>query len=228
MTFNINNGRRLDTSPAFLERFHGCPYSTGIDVFVFDRVPEDPQEFAYQDRLIRMLDRMLMLQWKVDDGTIEAEERQEYRAIENAVKQELDYSFTEAEPRSMQILRLLDLACSICEDCGSPKVENREQVIYYGEKGFREEHFTDTILVPYEGVMNVPIPREYDGLLERIFGDYKMPRQFTSQHKYPIYYNQRLVLYKSYKERGWDIPEEFLEYDENGKLVVDPANMEEM
>ena len=56
MGFNINNGNKLDTSPAFLERFHGCPYATGIDVFVFDRVPEDPDEFAYQDHLIQSLE----------------------------------------------------------------------------------------------------------------------------------------------------------------------------
>lgn len=226
MTFNINTGKKIDTSPEYLERNHGCPYSCGVDVFVFDRVPEDPNEFAYQDRLIRMMDRLLMLQWKVDDNTIAMENLEEYLSIVKTIENELDYVFTADEPKTIQILRLMDLACSICEDCGSKKVENREQVIYYGEKGFREDHFTDTILVPYEGVMNVPIPRDYDKLLERIFGDYKMPRQFTSQHEYPIYFNQRLELYRAYKSRGWQIPEEFLEYDENGKLVVDPDTIE--
>ncbi len=225
MTFNVNNGNRLDTSPEFLERFHGCPYSTGVDVFVFDRVPEDSQEFAYQDRLIRMLDRMLMLQWTVEDGSIKGDELEEYKAIKRAIKAELDYTFTDAEPMATQILRLLDLACGLCEDCGSDHVENREQVIYYGEKNFSVEDFTDTILVPFEGIMDVPIPRRYDQLLRGIFGDYITPRKFTSQHDYPIYYNQRLDLYKAYLSRGWEIPGMFLEYDENGKLVVDPGEL---
>ena len=227
MTFNVNNGRRLDTSPQYLSRFHGCPYATGVDVFVFDRVPEDPEEFAYQVRLIRMMDRLLMLQWKVDEHTTSKEVLQEYQSIVSTIKAELDYTFTDDEPRTRQILRLMDLACSICEDCGSTWVENREQVLYYGEKHFKEEHFTDRILVPYEGVMDVPIPRGYDEILSNIFGDYKMPKQFTSQHEYPIYYNQRLALYKEYKKRGWAVPEEFLEYDEEGKLIVDPDHMEE-
>lgn len=227
MIFNINTGRKIDTSPQYLERFHGCPYATGVDVFVFDRVPDDPEEFKYQDRLVRMLDRMLVLQWKVDEHTTSKEILQEYHKITNNLKTELDFTFTDDEPRTRQILRLMDLACSICEDCGSTHVENMEQVIYYGEKNFREEHFTDRIWVPYEGVMDVPIPRSYDDILSNIFGDYKMPRQFTSQHEYPIYYNQRIALYKEYKRRGWQIPEEFLEYDENGKLLVDPDNMGE-
>ncbi|WP_026521615.1 LicD family protein [Butyrivibrio sp. VCB2001] len=225
MTFNINNGRMLDTSPEFLERFHGCPYSTGVDVFIFDRVPENQQELAFQDRLIRMLDRMLMLQWKVDDGSINGEETREYSSIRRTIESELDYTFTGAEPMTTQILRLLDLACSICEDCGSKHVENREQVIYYGEKDFREDNFTDRIFVPFEGMMYVPIPKDYDGILRRVHGDYETLRPFLSQHKYPIYKYQRTELYRAYKKHGWDIPEEFLEYDENGNLVEDPEEV---
>lgn len=219
MTFNVCNGSRLDTSPGFLEIFHGCPYATGVDVFVFDRVSDDPAERAYQDRLVRLLDRMLMLQWEVDDNTITGEKRSEYQAIKRAVEAELSYTFLSDEPLSIQILRLLDLACGICEDSGSHHVENVEQAIYYGEKGFKEEYFTDRIWVPYEGVMSVPIPRAYEEFLERIYGDYRVPHKFGSQHDYPIYHNQRDVLYAAYRERGWDIPEEFLEYDENGKLI---------
>lgn len=225
MTFNVCNGNMLDTSPAFLERFHGCPYSTGVDVFVFDRVPEDHNELAYQDRLIRLLDRMLMLQWKVDENSVGTDELQEYHAIEQTIKNELDYTFTDAEPKRIQILRLLDLACGLCEDCGSEHVENREQVIYYGEIGFREEYFTDRLWVPYEGVMDVPIPRAYDEILTKIFGNYKIPKKHTSQHDYPIYKYQRIELYKAYKARGWTIPDEFLEYDENGNMILDPRSL---
>nr|WP_297705488.1 LicD family protein [uncultured Butyrivibrio sp.] len=223
MIFNIGNGKRLDTSPQFLDRFHGCPYSTGVDIFVFDRIPDNPEDYAYQDRLIRMLDRILMLQWKVDDGSIPEDELREYRAIEKTLGNELDFSFIETEPKTTQILRLLDMACSLCEDCGSHRVENREQMLYYGDRGFKEEHFTDRILVPFEGVMNVPIPKDYEEILKRIFGEYYLPVKYGSQHNYPIYKYQREALYKAYKERGWKIPEEFLEYDEEGKLILDPA-----
>ncbi len=225
MTFNINNGSRIDTSPAFLERFHGCPYATGVDLFVFDRVPEDPNEYAYQDRLIRMLDRMLILQWKLDDKTADDEEKHEYELIFHAITAEFDFTFTQHEPKTVQILRLLDLACGLCDDCGSSSVENREQVIYYGEKGFREENFSDTITVSFEGVIDVPIPKDYDAILRRIYGDYEVVRRFSSQHDYPIYRQQRIELYRAYQKRGWTIPDEFLEYDENGKLVVDPKEV---
>lgn len=222
MTFKVGNGNRLDTSPGFLERFHGCPYAVGIDVFVFDRIPDDPDERAYQDRLVKLLDRMLMLQWEVDDGTITKERLSEYLAIKRTVEAELAYTFTDAEPLKTQVLRLLDLACALCEDSASTHVENREQVIYYGELGLKEEYFTDRIWIPYEGVIDVPIPRKYDEFLRKVFGDYQIPRKFTSQHNYPIYRNQRDALYKAYRDREWEIPQEFLEYDENGQLIGNP------
>ncbi len=214
MTFNINNGNKFDTSPEFLERFHGCPYATGVDLYVFDKVTEDPKEFAYQDRLIRILDRLMMLQWEVDDGSISEENMQKYSAYREAIESELDYIFTDDEPKALQILRLLNLACSLCDDCDSQRVENLEQVIYYGEKGFRQEHFIDRIYVPFEGLMEVPIPREYNTILRNIYGDYHILRKFTSQHDYPIYHNQRDVMYKVYRSRGMEIPEEFLEDEE--------------
>lgn len=224
MGFGITNGKRLDTSPAFLEYFHGCPYSTGIDVFVFDRIPENKEDYEYQDKLIRLLDRLLMLQWKVDDNTISEKEASEYQAIRSNIEAEFDFKLSDNEPKALQILRLLDMACKLCEDCMSDKVENREQVIYYGEVGFKEKYFTDRIFVSFENVMTVPIPRDYDELLRKIFGQYEVPRKFTASHEYPIYKYQREFLYKAYNERGWDIPEQFLEYDESGKLVVDPAS----
>ncbi|MCR5773095.1 MAG: LicD family protein [Butyrivibrio sp.] len=225
MCFGITTGNRLNTSPAHLEKFHGCPYATGIDVFVFDKVPVNQEEYAYQDKLIRLLDRMLMLQWKVDDATISSDELSEYKTIAKTIQNELDYVFTGDEPVKNQILRLLDLACSLCEDSESETVENREQVIYYGERGLKKEYFTDRILVPYENVLTVPIPRKYNEFLEKIYGDYRKIVKFGSQHEYPSYKYQRETLYKEHQKRKWEIPEEFLEYNADGSLVVDPREL---
>ncbi len=225
MTFGVCNGNRLDTSPEFLERFHGCPYATGIDVFVLDKVPTDPDDFAYQDRLIRLLDRMLMLQWDVNDKKISEDDLRQYEKIRMTLEQELDFSFNDEEPMSNQILRMLDMACGLCDDCDSEIVENREQVIYYGERKFKVEYFNDRIWVPYENVMSVPIPRKYDEILRSNFGDYLTPVKYGSQHEYPAYKYQREALYKAYLDRNWEIPEEFLEYDEDGKLILDPSSL---
>jgi lipopolysaccharide cholinephosphotransferase len=227
MIFSIGNGTRLDTSPEFLERFHGCPYSTGVDIFVYDRVPEDSDQFEYQDRLIRTLDRVLMLQWEVDDNSITRKRMQEYEDIKGVLKDELDFSFSEKENKTLQIIRLLDLACSLCEDCGSKHVECREYALYKGNKDFREEYFTDTIHISFEGIIDVPVPRDYDTVLRNLYGDYKSQKKFTSSHDYPIYHNQRDELYRQYNRRGWKIPETFLEYDRDDNLISDPGDFVE-
>ena len=225
LIFGIFNGTTLDTSPARLDRFHGCPYAAGLDLYVFDKIPQDPEMFAYQDRLVRMLDRMLTLQWDYDKGELKGEILAGYQALKHAIEEELEYTFTDIEPMTMQILRLMDVASALCEDCDSPRVENWEQMLYYGDRGFCTRHFTDRIFVPYEGVLDVPIPRDYDTLLRQTFGDYQIPHKFTGQHQYPSYCNQREQLYRAHIRRGWEIPEEFLETDENGDLVLDPATL---
>lgn len=220
--YNFNNGNRLDTSPEFLERFHGCPYATGVDIFVFDKIPDNPDDFEYQQTLLKLLDRMLMLQWSVDDKSIQAAEEREYTLIRQKLERELDLSFEDKGNMPLQIMQLFDMACSLCEDCDSINVENRMQMLYYGDRGYQISDFTERIIAPFEGVMDVPIPRDYDRLMHKQFWDYEKPRPFGALHDYPIYHEQRDILYRAYKERGWKIPEEFLEYDENGKLVVDP------
>ncbi|SFC59556.1 LicD family protein [Butyrivibrio sp. YAB3001] len=225
MIFNIGNGGKLDTSPEFLERFHGCPYATGIDIFVHDKMTKDPQEFAYQDRLIRMLDRLLTLRWKVDDSTIMGDELNEYGKLKRVIEQELGYTFTDNEAVSLQILRLIDAASSLCDDCDSDRVAVMQDMLYTGDRGMCERHFTDRIYVPFENVMSIPVPKDYDEVLRNFFGDYNVFVMGAAGHNYPIYQFQRIDLYKAYKQRGWKIPEEFLEYDENGRLVLDPATV---
>lgn len=223
LIFGIGNGTMVDTSAGFLERFHGCPYAVIVDLYVFDRIPSDPEQFAYQDRLIRLLDRMLMLQWDVDKNTLSRETANEYNNIRASIESELGYTFTDSEPMTIQILKIMDLACSLCEDCESNRVENREQMLYYGDRGLSEQHFTDRIFVPYENILNVPIPKEYDSVLHRLWGDYHIPSKFTGGHAYPSYQLQRKVLYNEYKKRGWQVPDKYIEYDEYGQKIVDPA-----
>ena len=225
MIFGIGNGNRLDTTSFFLNRFHGCPYAVMVDLYVFDKIPTNPDDYAYQDRLIRLLDRMLMLQWDADSNSLTKMTFNEYDSIRKYLEEELDYSFTDNEPMTLQILRLLDLACGLCEDCNSERVENREQMLYYGDRGFCVEHFNDRLLIPYEELMNVPVPRNYDQLLRNIYGDYYIPVKYISQHPYPQYCQQREILYTEYNKRNLQVPAEFLEYGPGGELILDPDSL---
>ena len=225
MIFNIGNGSRLDTSPAFLERFHGCPYSTGVDIFVMDRIPNNPNVYKYQDELIRKIDNLLMLQWKIDDCSILGEELEIYNNLKNELEKEFDFSFNDKEAMSLQILRIMDVASSLCDDCDAKKVGNRQYMLYTGDRNYYEEYFTDRIFVPFENVLEVPVPRKYDVVLRETYGNYEVPKFNSAGHDYPIYKYQRIDLYKAYKKRGWIIPDEFLEYDENGKILVDPSEI---
>ena len=225
LIFGISSGTRLNTGDEHLKLFHGCPYAITIDLFVFDKVSEDPEESAYQDRLLRLLDRFLEIQWSYDKGTMNSEMSSEYASTKRCIESELDFTFTDSEPMTIQILKIMDLACGLCNDCDSKHVEHREQSLHYGYYGYREDFFTDRIRVPFEGVLSLPISRDYDTLLRLMYGDYTVFRKFAAAHDYPSYKLQREVLYREYRKRNWDIPNEFLEYDENGHLVVDPYSV---
>ncbi len=225
MIFSFDNGTKLNTSPEFLKRFYGCPYATGVDIYVFDKIPTNPQDYAYQDRLLRMLDRLLILQRGVDSKQIDRDEEREYRGIISTIERELEYTFDVSGNMSLQIVTLIDIASALCEDCDSDQVEIRQEMLYKGNRNIRIDYFTKRIWVPFENVLEVPIPEKYHELLSGLFGDWRIPKRFESMHPYPIYYEQRNLLYKLYNEHGWEIPEEFLEYDENGNLIVDPKSL---
>lgn len=40
----VLNSRHINFQPDFLRKYHGCPYGMGIDVFVMDYLPADPDE----------------------------------------------------------------------------------------------------------------------------------------------------------------------------------------
>lgn len=51
----VINSRHMSFEPDFLERFHKCPYSTGIDIFPIDYLPRDLQKSKELVHLVHIL-----------------------------------------------------------------------------------------------------------------------------------------------------------------------------
>ena len=45
----VVTGHCVDIRPEYLERFHGCPYVIGIDIFPVDYIPKDKEELEVLD-----------------------------------------------------------------------------------------------------------------------------------------------------------------------------------
>lgn len=52
----VQNGTTIRIDEEFVNRFHGCPYPTGIDVYVFDRLPERVEDQELMKTLFSMVD----------------------------------------------------------------------------------------------------------------------------------------------------------------------------
>ena len=51
----VANSARIETSPSFLEHYHGCPLITGIDIFPIDTVPDDKGTWDTQRTLYNIV-----------------------------------------------------------------------------------------------------------------------------------------------------------------------------
>ena len=64
----VINSREINFEAEFLEKFHGCPYGMGIDVFVLDDLAPDAEKEARQ---MKMIQSVLEMTEELDAGTLD-------------------------------------------------------------------------------------------------------------------------------------------------------------
>lgn len=208
----IDNGDSISIEPKRLERFHGCPFYVGIDIFPLDDIPTDAQTVDMQRSLFATT--MLLQQM-------------EFERIRDGGAQELDLGMEDIVPKLLKVLKELEAQYGIaidrelvngrrCEELkeqmwliaeelparggGSRELASYRQYLSFGQK-LQAAWFDETVLLPFEGFM-VPVPKEYDAVLREIYGDYSQRVRGSGAHDYPCYRRQLEELRRLYAEAG--------------------------
>ncbi len=179
----VNGKYGINTETWYLERFHGYPYSAGVDIFMFDNQWDREEEYYYAASQIGRLDRIVDLlkeRKKIQDGdekgsTVKAEEWKELdEKIECALTEvERDYGMPIDREKNIrsQLLRMENGFFALCEN------ENSEELIVwpvigsleYHAAGYKRAWYQESMELPFEGIM-LPVPVGFHESLIRTYG----------------------------------------------------------
>ncbi len=205
-------------SAEFLEKYHGCPYSAGLDIYVIDKLPQTKTEReslkALHQNIMYLSQRFDTLMSEeehdrryVGDGHNEASIEEMIRTVENLMDVRIDRN----KNMGVQFAEQLNILEGSYRDNGT------NEVVYIAEwcSGARRplpvEYYGDPIYLPFENI-EIPVPREYKKILEDRFGeDYMTPIRIGSAHDYPSYKKNQKILLDTFIKCGVEPPELYKE-----------------
>jgi len=181
----VNNTVKIDYSPEHLKRFHGCPFSVGLDLYPLDTPAPDFDEEQATRELIKVLVYTARLYEK---DPLQAQEL--LPDIERMCHVTLDRS----NNLKNQLMRLADQMAQLYNSTRNNGVS--DCVFHAGDlegAHLQSAWFRDSITLPFETSI-ITVPAEYDSILKQLFGDYMTPVQGTQTHEYPFYKKQMRIL----------------------------------
>lgn len=182
----VINASGLPIDESQIEKFHGCPYIVGVDIFPLDNLPEDQAE---ADVLATAYAGLLGIAGLLEQGESKESIEADIQRVEDYLQIKLDREGNMIN----QIYLILDKISMIYgqDDCG----EVADMVFYFGKKEDKrlKEWYKDTVLLPFENIQ-IPAPVGYQEVLTALYGDWKQIIRSGASHDYPFYRNQREFL----------------------------------
>ncbi|MCM1244674.1 MAG: LicD family protein [Roseburia sp.] len=163
-----------------LPRFHGYPYSSGVDIFAMDFLPRDKEG---QKALWDLLYLVGQLNHHIEIGETESEE---FLYALHGMEKICGVTFEKERALKRQLVGALERVASrfLEEDC-----EELTEISYYLNSDsyhFPKSYYAQTIELPFENT-HITVPIGYDPLLKKKYGDYMRPAKIFDTHDYPGY-----------------------------------------
>lgn len=214
----VVNTDQLDISLRCMNRFHGFPFVAGIDIFIYDELPVDPEEEELYLALTSMAHN-LAYWWNSDKYTEEQKEKK-LAELEELCKYKIDRE----QSIRPQLLKLTHYLASCYQDDNATEVTMTYKVCKRREYRFPKEYIKEVMEVPFE-YTTIYIPTHYHEMLTMQYGNYMTPKQTGASHLYPFYKSQMKILLDSMKESNsklelpnyfWEeVKERELEYEDD-------------
>lgn len=177
------NAVTISYQPERLQKFHGCPYVVGLDIFPLDVLPEDKNK---EKSMCQAYNRLFA-------SAHECRERLD-KVTESLPKLEklCGIHFDRSKNIKNQILHAVCAVSSQYNDTDSPYMTHLDYHVIHRHY-LRREWYRDTVFLPFENV-TVPAPIDYADVLTAIYGaDYMSPK-CQPAHEYPFYQKQYNML----------------------------------
>ena len=192
----IVNSTRICLDKDFLEKYHGFPYSAGIDIFVIDYMYEDAdkeEERRQRAKLLMDTAETVNIRGKVDDelsGCI--------TDIENLLGIKIDFN----ESVVKQLYHYAEEALMEVNEKDASQVCFMAWWIESHSYVWNKRFSNQITHVPFE-CTTIPIPVAYDEILKAQYGDYMKVKRDGGMHEYPCYAPQERILIKNLGRNIW-------------------------
>lgn len=191
----VTNGHEIDTREQRMAEYHGCPFAMGVDVFPLYYLPRDGQFAREQETILRFIGQLSRLVEEKEELTGQPDMEKELEALDLQIAGGLvdlekvsGYSFESGISLRTQLTIVYD---QICRLAGSEESDCVTAFPIYLEGGYvvEKELLEETVQVPFENIM-VSVPKGYDAVLKKNFGEYWNPVRNAAAHDYPFFKSQ--------------------------------------
>ncbi len=165
-----------------LDRHHGFPFGSALDVFVHDYVPKNVRD---RKDFKNILDTF----YSMHIYALEPEKIPKGKNFEHELKileKKFHVRFTSSLPVAMQLLEMME---RLCADYSMRECDGRVILHDWYEHPkhiFSKKAWDGWIEVPFEGeTMRIPIG--YDHILRRLYPNYMAPKVEWDNHNYPFF-----------------------------------------
>lgn len=232
---NVLSGSGVCITEAWLKRFHGCPFTVGLDIFPLDYLPRNEGERNIQKQLFMIAGRLVQLAKNISEPDTEKPATDINKSNEEFLK-ELNsgmdvlekYCNVKLDRDAVKESRWDDLITGFWKLANQIAMLYREDesdyLVMYGDyidterKKYPKCWFDETYMANFENFM-IPVMNGYDDFLKLIYGDYMKRIRAKAQHEYP-YYKRQLVELRKYVKNAEEtldkhgiVPKEIMEDD---------------
>ena len=189
----VVNSTSISNDAKRMEKYHGCPYVLGIDIFPLDYISRDKDECQFHLEVINII------LGAIDAVTSSDITEQELDSYLVQVEQLTGVTIDRKVQVKLSLMRLAEKLCSIYGTDDADEVAGIWRLIWQENFHFPKEWFDDLIEVPFETV-TIPVPKEYDRILKIKYGDNYMTPIKKITHDYPFYKTQEKIIQEMYKK----------------------------
>lgn len=209
----VVNNNHICCDKEWLEAYHGCPYVVGVDIDILDYKSSDEQEDKLQLQLLKIVLQSASAVKDYEANVITLSELKEFLSqIENLCKIKFNYD----KPLEQQLNVLGDQIRMLYREEESDELQGTiYRIVNRPNYYLPKEWYDDACYMPFENVIKVPVPKEYNLVLQLLYGDnYMTPINQACGHNYPFYASQEKQLAHVLKENHLSGEQFYIDLDQ--------------
>ena len=188
------NTTGINISDDFTDKWYGCPFSVGVDIFPLYYIPRNDEEATLQLELLKTIGTVGSVA-QYQNGRMGTED--DYAEVNIAIAENLiqlehytGYHFETDSTLQKQLDILYDQLGRTYNDEESDYLAFMPKYIEKGVK-FEKQWLAEAVRKPFENI-TLSVPIGYDAILKKIYKNYMNPWRGGAAHDYP-YFKENLI-----------------------------------